>query len=82
MFSYAAGLQVLVHVAPGSWRISPGVYAGVWVGPTPFPAEPYVAVNLFAAAALWVLLRRGGAMKVMPQGSPAEPTALSGRGHR
>lgn len=76
VFSYAAGLQVLVRVAPSGWRVSPGVNAGVWVGPLPFPAEPFVAVNLFAAAALWLLLRRGRATQATPRdGAATESTA-------
>lgn len=56
-FSYAAGLRVLVRVTPSGWKVSPGKNAGVWIGPTSLPFEPFVAVNLVAPMVLWILLR-------------------------
>lgn len=56
-FAYAAGLQVLVRVTPSGWKVSPGMNAGVWIGPTSLPFEPFVAVNLLAPIMLWILLR-------------------------
>ena len=56
-FSFAAGLQVLVRRTPGSGKISSGMNTGVWIGPTSLPFESFVAVNLLALLALWLLLR-------------------------
>jgi hypothetical protein len=58
MVQYATGIQVLVKIGPGTFQLSPGVNAAVWLAPTLVPVHWAIGVNMFA---LWaaIYLARG-----------------------
>jgi hypothetical protein len=60
MFKYVTGLQVLVRIGRSLVEFSPGVNAGVWLGPTLVPVAPSIGINLFALWATIYLARQSG----------------------
>ena len=53
MIHYATGIQVLIKMGPGTFQLSPGVNAAVWLAPTLIPADWTIGVNMFA---LWAAI--------------------------
>jgi len=74
VYQYVTGLQVLLLVTPGGWRLSPGVNVGFAALPPPGPYPAWsLGINFFALAALAVLLR-GGATAAPRPGAPPAPS--------
>jgi hypothetical protein len=54
-FQFTAGFQLLLVFSPGHFRFSPGVNAGLWLGPTIGDQVFRLGLNLFPIIALWGL---------------------------
>ncbi len=73
-YQFTAGFQLLVVFGPGQLRFSPGVNAGLWLGPTIGDQAFRLGLNLFPIIALWGLQRSPIATSTSPEAS-AEGTA-------
>jgi hypothetical protein len=74
-YQFTAGFQLLLVFGPGHMRFSPGVNAGLWLGPTVGDQAFRLGLNLFPIIALWGLRMLPIAATALTPETSAEGTA-------